>query len=395
MLTRILLATLIPCALATSLLANPEPSPAMPTAPSAPAKPADAFHPGDRWLDNHNLPINAHGGGILLHDGFFYWYGEHKISGEAGNDAHVGVHVYSSQDLYNWKDQGVALWVAKDPNSPIHDGCILERPKVLYNESTHKFVMWFHLETKDKDHPMYSAAYAGVAVADKPTGPFTFLHAGRLEAGQLPLTRTADNRILHLPANQFLDADNLLRDFDGGQMSRDCTLFTDIDGHSYFVSASEENRYLHFYQLSDDYLHVTKNYTRFSADQQATDNEAPALFQKNGKYFLITSGTTGWTPNAARLFSADSIWGPWTYLGNPCKGNVDQQNSTFHSQSTFVLPVLGHPGQFIFMADRWNPKDAIDGRYIWLPVEWNDQTPYLKWHDTWDMSLFDKLSASR
>ncbi len=88
---------------------------------------------------------------------------------------------------------------------------------------------------------------------------------------------------------------------------------------------------------------------------------------KNGKYFLITSATTGWEPNAARLFSADSVWGPWTYLGNPCHGNVDQQNSTFHSQSTFILPVLGHLGQFIFMADRWNPKDAIDGRCVWLP----------------------------
>ncbi len=124
MLTRILFATLVPFVLATSLFASPEPT------PPAPAQPADAFHPGDHWLDNHTVPINAHGGGILLHDGFFYWYGEHKISGEAGNDAHVGVHVYLSlQDLYNWKDESVALWVSKDPNSPIHDGCILERPK--------------------------------------------------------------------------------------------------------------------------------------------------------------------------------------------------------------------------------------------------------------------------
>ncbi|HUO10426.1 MAG TPA: glycoside hydrolase family 43 protein [Phycisphaerae bacterium] len=392
MLSRTLSATLLSCALTSAAIASAESAtplsspPATPptTAPAAP----DAFHPANLWLDNHNTPINAHGGGILLYNGRFYWFGEHKIAGPAGNDAHVGVHVYSSQDLTHWRDDGIALSVAKNPDSPIHEGCILERPKVLYNDLTHKFVMWFHLETKDADHPMYSAAYAGVAVADNPAGPYTFLHAGRLNAGELPLTRTADGRTLHLPLNELPDHDTFARDFDAGQMSRDCTLFTDTDGHAYFISSSEENRYLHFCQLSDDYLTVTKDFTRFTADQQGTDNEAPALFQKHGKYFLITSGTTGWAPNAARLFSADSIWGPWTYLGNPCQGSLEDRNSTFHSQSTFILPVLGHPGQFIFMADRWNPKDAIDGRYIWLPIEWNDQTPYLKWHETWDMSLF-------
>ena len=37
--------------------------------------------------DNHNTAINAHGGGILLDNGRFYWFGEHKIAGESGNDA--------------------------------------------------------------------------------------------------------------------------------------------------------------------------------------------------------------------------------------------------------------------------------------------------------------------
>ena len=41
-------------------------------------------------------------------------------------------------------------------------------------------------------------------------------------------------------------------------------------------------------------------------------NEAPAIFKKDGTYWMITSGCTGWAPNAARLFSAPSIWGPWT-----------------------------------------------------------------------------------
>lgn len=62
--------------------------------------------------------------------------GEHKIEGEKGNYAQVGVHCYSSSDLYNWNDEGIALKVSSEPNSDIAQGCILERPKVIYNPNT-------------------------------------------------------------------------------------------------------------------------------------------------------------------------------------------------------------------------------------------------------------------
>jgi len=88
------------------------------------------FRPGELWPDTHGTHINAHGGGILFHDGTYYWFGEHKIAGEAGNRAQVGVHVYSSRDLLNWKDEGIALSVSDDPQGDIARGCILERPKV-------------------------------------------------------------------------------------------------------------------------------------------------------------------------------------------------------------------------------------------------------------------------
>src|ERR1039458_9311372 len=77
-----------------------------------------SFRPGEVWPDNHGVHINAHGGGVIFHNGFYYWFGEHKIEGEAGNAAHVGVHVYSAGGLYNWKDEGIALAVSDDPGSP-------------------------------------------------------------------------------------------------------------------------------------------------------------------------------------------------------------------------------------------------------------------------------------
>src|ERR1035437_5651325 len=141
------------------------------------------FCPGAIWPDNHGVHINAHGGGVLFHDGAYYWFGEHKIAGEAGNAAHVGVHVYSSRDLYNWKDEGIALAVSDDTQSPITRGCILERPKVIFNSRTKKFVMWFHLEPKDAG---YNGSLSGVAVAENITGPFRFLECFRPNAGVWP-----------------------------------------------------------------------------------------------------------------------------------------------------------------------------------------------------------------
>ena len=141
-----------------------------------PAAEYHAFRPGQQWLDDNGEVINAHGGGILHHEGVYYWFGEHKIAGRRGNTAQVGVHVYASTDLYNWRDEGIALAVSDDPDSDIVRGCVIERPKVIYNATTNRFVMWFHLELRGQG---YAAARSGVAVADRPTGPYEFLRSGR------------------------------------------------------------------------------------------------------------------------------------------------------------------------------------------------------------------------
>jgi len=56
---------------------------------------------------------------------------------------------------------------------------------------------------------------------------------------------------------------------------------------------------------------------------------------------------------------------------------------SFHSQSTYILPVQGKKDVFIFMADRWIPANPIDGRYIWLPIQFKDGSPVLEWKDNW------------
>jgi len=331
-----------------------------------------AFHPGELWPDDNGVHINAHGGGILLDHGVFYWFGEHKIAGNAGNTAHVGVHVYASKDLYNWTDKDIALKVSNDLESDITEGCVIERPKVVYCARTRKYVMWFHLELKGKG---YEAARVGVATSDRAAGPYTFLSSFRLNAGKWP------RDIAEVETHGAL-----ARDFAGGQMSRDMTLYVDTDGVAYHIGASEDNSTLHISRLTDDFLGCTGEYVRALPGKF---NEAPAIMKHGSKYYMFSSDCTGWAPNPARLAVADHIMGPWTPLDNPCVGTDEQKKNTFESQSTYVLPVPGKKDAFIFMADRWRPHDALDGRYIWLPIQFRDGVLFIAWMDRWDLSVFE------
>lgn len=324
--------------------------------------------PGQVWPDTDGVHINAHGGGILAYEGSYYWFGEHKVSGPAGNRAQVGVRVYSSKDLGSWKNEGVALAVSNDPGSDIAADSIIERPKVIYNPRTKKFVMWFHLELKGMG---YKSARAGVATADKVTGPFVFQSSFRPNAGLWPQNYTGKE----------LDGavEYLVRDMPGGQMSRDMTLYVDDDGKAYHITSSEENHTLHISLLTDDFLKPSGKYVRALP---MGDNEAVAIWKRAGKYYMIASGITGWRPNAAKTFVSEHIFGPWQPLGNPVRGTAAQIDTTFGGQSTFVLALSG---QFVFMGDIWHPKDPIDGRYLWLPIEWENDKPILQWRDSWSV----------
>lgn len=349
------------------------------------------FYPGEIWKDNNGEHINAHGGGILFHDNKYYWFGEHK--GERSNNALVGVTCYSSDDLYNWKNEGVALpVVVDDDTSPIIKGSVIERPKVIYNEKTGTFVMYFHLELKGKG---YNAAYSGMATSKNVTGPYTFKKAGRVNAGHWPLNITEKQKNATAKPGDFQswtpewleamkDGLFLRRDFEGGQMARDMTLYVDDDKKAYHIYASEDNLTLNIAELTDDYQDYTGKYIRV---EPTGHNEAPALFKKDGRYYMITSGCTGWAPNAARLLTADTIMGEWTLHPNPCVG--EDAGLTFHSQSTYILAVQGKKNAFIFMADRWRPKNPIDGRYVWLPIQFENGLPVLKWLDKWNLEIFD------
>jgi len=352
-------------------------------AQSTPPAGKGKFTPIAQWYDDKGVAINAHGGGVLFKDNVYYWFGEHKVAGSAGNTSQVGVHCYSSTNLYDWKDEGIALPMSDDERSDIVKGCVLERPKVIYNAKTKKYVMWFHLELKGKG---YSAARTGLAISDKPTGPYRYIRSYRPNAGKMPFYPKGTPDSDRVNATIVKEQDKFfMRDFAGGQMARDMTLFVDDDGKAYHIFSSEENYTLHVAELNADYTAHTGKFSRVYIGQQT---EAPAIFKRNGIYYMIGSGCTGWAPNAARLFRAKSIFGPWEYLGNPCIG--PNKELTYGGQSTYVLNVNGKKNALIFMADKWEPKNAIDGRYIWLPITFTGDDVKVVWKDSWDLGDLGK-----
>lgn len=305
------------------------------------AKDSSTFKPGQVWKDENGEVINAHGGGLLFKNKTYYWYGEVR-----GEKESKGVNVYSSKDLYKWKHEGLALATVSDSTSDIVRGCIIERPKVIFNKKTGKYVMWFHLEMKGKG---YDAARAGVAVSNKPTGPFIFQKSFR----------------------------------PNGHMSRDMGLFVDKDGEAYHIYSARDNYDLRIVRLQDDFLNPTTQDTLLFSNHR----EAPALFRKDDRYYLITSGCTGWAPNQASLHVAKSLFGPWEKLEDPMSG--PKARLTFGGQSTFVLPVQGKKDAFIFMADIWNPKNLKDSRYVWLPIQFKENKALIEWKDEWNLSVFN------
>lgn len=352
------------------------------------AQALDEIRPGQEWPDRKGEHINAHGGGLLFHEGKYYWYGENRPA--RGFTTEVGVEVYSSSDLMNWEDEGVALAVSDEAGHDIERGCIMERPKVVRNPKTGKFVMLFHLELKGQG---YAAARVGFAESDSPVGPFRFIRSLRPNAGKWPVdfSRRDIRKAKKLKESDYKDwwtpewreaiREGLLlaRDVPGGQMSRDMTVYVDDDGKAYHIYSAEENLTLNIAELTDDYLDYTGRYVRVAPGGQ---NEAPAIFKRDGVYWMITSGCTGWAPNEARMFKATSLWGPWEQLPSPFVGK--DAKKSFHTQGTYIFKVEGTEDGFVFMADRWNPRSLKNSRHIWLPIDFEaDSTPVIRWVDGW------------
>lgn len=320
------------------------------------------FHPGQPWPDTEGVHINAHGYCILRHDGKYYWYGSHKIAGKTEAEKNeAGVRCYVSDDLLNWQNAGLVLSAFAPVAHPdLADASILDRPKVIYHSATRRFILYFKLYPPKSQGGKTGTdyAYVGVATSPHPTGPFDY--QGRFLGGNSP--------------------------FGTG----DFTILTDTDGSVYHIAVRKPDKAQVCGRLSEDGLRPASDYVELTGITRAT--EAPALFRRGTKIYFLGSGSSGWAPNAARMFVAERITGPYQELGNPCRGVNPHNNlgpeKTFGGQSTFVYRVAGRRDSWIAMFDINQPQDPITSGYIWLPIEFEGDRPVIRWRNQWDLSVF-------
>ncbi|MEY8357148.1 InlB B-repeat-containing protein [Lachnospiraceae bacterium 54-53] len=288
--------------------------------------------------------------------------------------------------------------------------CIVERPKMLYNEKTEQYILFYHQDAPSGSRiktyveeilangsstntgSRYSRASMGFAVSDSPFGPFKLVNVQRLNG--LEGQGDSEKRGMARDMNVFLDD-------------------TDIDRNgikdAYAIYSSEENAKMYISLLNEDYTgpatEGTEQYIELEdgtevqafATRVLPDNsrEAPAVFKYNGYYYMITSGTSGWNPNKAIYYRSQHIFGPWEAMGDPCEGG---SGTTFRSQSTCVIPLDADSGQFIYMGDRWrtegNSSALWFSSYVWLPVQiTSDHRIELKDVSNWDLSLMDQMGT--
>ena len=367
------------------------------------------IRPGDMWLDTTGAPIQAHGGSVLHLDGTFYWYGENKERNRPGNDIwHWGIRCYSSTDLCTWTDLGLIVPPdEEDPGSPLHPSSMMDRPHILHDPRSNRFVCW--IKVMEPDGRQSTTVLSAPAL----TGPYIVERA---------------------------------RAFDLQMSAGDFDLVVDADGKAYRYFKRVHAK-LVVADLTDDYTALTGHYsTHLPFGCPPLVREAPAHFSRRGRHYVVTSGTTGDHPNPSLVVTSRSHHGPWEVLGDPHPD--DRSRTSFNSQ---ISSVFRHPAKrdlYIAVADRWIPDlparygerfrtgelsaavahamvdlydpdgdqgvrssdllpprpdspvpldellgrtfdvDTSAARYVWLPFRFDGDVPQLDWRDEWSIDEF-------
>lgn len=307
----------------------------------------NSIKPGKVWNDTEGHPINAHGSCIVFHNGSYYWFGEDR-TGMISN----GVSCYRSTDLYNWQRIGLAMTTTGEKRGDLNDiakGRLFERPKVLYNEPTGKWVMWSHWENGND----YGAARVCVAVSNNVEGPYKLYKTFRPNSHD----------------------------------SRDQTLFLDKDGKAYHFGSTDMNTNMNISLLRNDFLEPTTTETKILKGKKC---EAPAILRIGDIYFGLFSGCTGWDPNPGRMAYTHNILGEWNYNGSNFAIDPMKQ-ATYQSQSAHIFKIEGKEKAFVYVGDRWNSRNVESSLQVWLPISMRSGYPTVRWYDEWNIGIFDGM----
>ena len=301
------------------------------TSASAPARPSyynttiDNLNPR---RDINGDILDSHDGNILHHRGVYYYYGAayggcteiNSTSGCTGASWGVScgwllnhnVSLYTSRDLQHWHPHAPVFEVARDFDVP----SVMFSPKVIYNNNTRLFVLWFNY------NPKGSLGLYGTATSASPYGPFTVQVA--------PVTTLVNMG----PSDSALWAD-------------------ERTGQGYFIYSGAFMVTVE--AMTDDYLQ-TLGATNSSGQVGADRVEAPAFYYRNGRYHVSTGHLCCYCQEGAMavVYAAKDPLGPYTFHANLSAGIPAQQ--------TDIMRFFDKDGaeQFMYRGDRWqqSPDDT-------------------------------------
>lgn len=344
-----------------------------------------SIKPGKEWLDTEGKRIEAHGGALFFENDTFYWYGENKEFTEGTNEIWTtGIKYYSSKDMYNWKNEGFLIEPNyTNVNSLLHPSFRMDRPHIIFNEKTQKYICWLKYSGKE--------ACFVILQANSFRGPYTIIQ------------------------EHYRPHDKKVGDFD-------IVIDENKNGHLFYDGNHEGIFYV---KLSEDYTCIEGQLMMIHGGfHPPFVREAPAYFLRNGYHYLITSGMTGYTPNPSEIMIAKELSGPYELQGNPHKN--DESRSSFNSQ---ISQIFKHPKKnnlYIAIADRWLSEPIMDANkvnsienfiasrfdkekyqskdndsqtfhsiprlekvntslanYVWLPVHFDENKAYIEWIEEW------------
>lgn len=274
------------------------------------------FYNGVPWFDRNRNTVNAHGGCILKEGDKYYLFGEYKTDDE---NKYIGFSCYSTIDFVNWNFEGLALPIQKD--GLLGPDRVGERVKVLKCPKTGKYVMFMHT-----DDLKYCDPVIGLGISERIDGEFTFI-------------------------GPILYKGSPIKMWDMGT-------FVDDDGKAYLMTHEGD-----IYLLSDDYTEAVEKVV----ENIAPGGESPAMFKKDGIYFIMFSNKTSWERNDNYYLTAKSIDGSWEYKGLFCP----EGSFTYNSQCSFVFDYYGDSGRIpVYIGDRWSfPKQASAATLVLLPIQ--------------------------
>lgn len=347
------------------------------------------IYPGKVWLDDKGERIQAHGGGMFIENGKYYWYGEDK-SRTFGDDKcwTYGVRCYSSEDLINWHDEGYLL--APDPeheDSLLYPLRRLDRPHIIKNPGTGKYVCW--LKFCDKNH-------FSVFTADDLLGPYTLV-----------------KEVLRPYGHDAGDFDLAVDEETG-------------EGYLYFEADHDS---VYGTRLTHDYTDVSgEPVIIYSGLEPPFSREGVVHFLHNGMHYIMTSGMTGYVPNPSEIAVSEDWLGPYKVQGDPHVN--DNSSASFNSQASFAF-TIPDTDTIVVMADRWVPyyvmtKEKYDvlmravasrtdprytctpeerkqlmtmplmgsantsvADYVWLPVRFDEDKARIEWKESWSPKEYE------